>query len=211
MDKITNKQNADNFVTYYYKNEAKHKAIMRDIAENFGFESEEYKAELEDELLITVSKCYNRIVEAGIKLGMQNGNRLNWDETYAAYFYRALKNNLMGYANKKSTQRARTLKYEKKVKQDSLYVSDPDEPEYQMEIMRKKEYLERITQEAVDSLPSKYQDVLYMLADGLTYKHMEKVLALSTGKVKMRIMTARKMVKQLVKEKMGDEFELGKG
>lgn len=199
----TNAEHAAAFLKNYYADEKKQRKSLRSLAYDYGFANGQYDAELDDELLITLAKCIKTIEKYGIKLGAKDGKPLTWPETYDAYFYRALDNNLVQYAKKKKTQWKREARYSREYLGDGCDRTEVFEYELSTPQIDPEHEYEQLVQEAVTQLPPKYQDVLYMRVDGLSYKDMERVLELRAAQVKMRLMVARQLVKDYVRSRLG--------
>jgi RNA polymerase sigma factor (sigma-70 family) len=162
----------------------------------------------EDVFTDTLIKCQDRICREGLPEGKHFG----------AYFDRATENNLVQYQMKTKNQGTKHVAFEPVPVETSLFDLDVMEsykhcaslPQYVTEVEAfadfdadqypsdDQRHLARVLGQ-FEQLPDKYKEVLCMVADGLRYREIGRALNLRRDQVKMRILTARNLVKEALR------------
>ena len=205
MDKktTTNEKIAANFLNFYYRTEGDRRHKLQTLSAKFNLTDD---AALEDEFIMTLMKCYNRILSVGFEF--KKGKKDEKD--FGAYFDTALNMNLLKYIERlKSLVKKQTtvLNFNHPYFQlvGNIDCTAPPEFDFDEEVVDKKQAYEDLVLEAMSSLPEKYSEVIYMKVDGMKYHQMERILGLTNGMVKSRLVTARKMVKAYIESKLKGE------
>ena len=199
---IERKQQANDFIAFYYRTEGDRKNKLQKLSASFHLTDD---AALEDEFIMTLTKCYNKILQKGFEFKKGDG------KDFARYFDTALTQNLLQYIKRLKSQTKKENTIDNFNHPYFSFEKSTPAPEFDftIEVNDKQQVYEDLLREAVESLPEKYREVIYMKVDRMKYQAMERVLGLTNGMVKSRLVTAKKMVKAYMAQRLNVEsFDL---
>lgn len=131
-----------------------------------------------------------------------NINSYNPDYAFSTWLYRITTNHSIDYLRKK---KLKTLSLDEPINtkdgEMSIEVADEDSASDDTILLDQRR---RVLKQALDSLPDKYRDIIYMRhMDELSYQEIADILEIPLGTVKAHIFRARELLYKALKDKEG--------
>jgi RNA polymerase sigma factor (sigma-70 family) len=163
---------------------------------NFGYHLERLNltdnSEAESIFAETIIKCYDTICKSGLG-----------DLHFATYFDTAARNNLINFNIKQ--QRNVTITFEDYNGDNGDSATLEENTSTCINVFSDNNEAENENEKSIqalvafDTLPQKLKKVLLMRSNGMKYSEISRVLGLTEGQTKMRIKTARDLIKKAMK------------
>ena len=130
-------------------------------------------------------------------------DKFDREYAFSTWLYKIASNNCIDYIRKKKLV---TFSIHKEIgnSEDDMYFEIPDE-EYKPDKRLIDSQREKVIQEAIDSLPEKYQKVIILRhREDKDYEEIAKELKIPLGTVKAHLFRAREILNKYLKDKIGN-------